>query len=180
MQVFHQQCNPCNTKGTSGKHRAVIKNSSTLWHRGRVQHWYVHKSPCEGGVPATYHVRAEQKLRTPHPTGRLIRGVSGSNAEFARGFGLRNDGQEYLIHKNWANCWKGSLRSHVRKDCSMSQLCIFFVLNMLIRIIHTRVGTHLPQPDRRNHRNHRGGVPKAVELIVAWFHLTPRNLVQEA
>lgn len=62
----------------------------------------------------------------------------------------------------------------------MSQLCIFFVLNMLIRIIHTRVGTHLPQPDRRNHRNHRGGVPKAVELIVAWFHLTPRNLVQEA
>ena len=79
---------------------------------------------------------------------------------------------EYLIHKNWANCWKGSLGSHVRKDCSMSQLCIFFVLNMLIRIIHTRVGTHLPQPDRRNHRNHRGGTPQAAELVVAWFHLT--------
>ena len=127
-----------------------------------------------GGVPATYHVRAEQKLRTPHPTGRLIRGVSGSNAEFARGFGLRNDGQEY---RNISSIKTGPIVGRDPLEATSERIvawasCAYFLCLTCWFVSSTLGWEHTCLNQTVKITGTTGVVPKAVELVVAWFHLT--------
>ena len=126
VQVFHQ-CNPCNTKGTSGKTpcRAQQLIVVASWVQHWKHRWYVHNSPCGGGFQLRTTLGQNKSYEPPLPTVSVDSWRSFGSATKKSGL-WRNDGEEYLIHKNWANCWKRSLRSHVRKDYSMSSRCACF------------------------------------------------------